>query len=57
LQKVGLPQSLQAIGMPEDGIERAVELVTASPYPNPRPFEKEALLRLVTQAWHGGRPV
>jgi maleylacetate reductase len=57
LKKVGLPQSLQAIGMPEAGIEQTVELVTASPYPNPRPFERGALLHLVTQAWHGERPV
>jgi alcohol dehydrogenase class IV len=56
LKKVGLPHSLQAIGMPQDGIRRAVDLVTASPYPNPRPFEPEALLRLITQAYHGERP-
>jgi alcohol dehydrogenase class IV len=56
LKKVGLPQSLQAIGMPEEGVRRAVEAVTSSPYPNPRPFEKEALLRLVMQAYNGERP-
>lgn len=57
LKRSGLPYSLEAIGMREEGIQRAVELVTASPYPNPRPFEKDALVRLLTQAYNGVRPI
>ncbi|MFN4154368.1 MAG: maleylacetate reductase [Paracoccaceae bacterium] len=52
---VGVPISLAALGMPEDGIPRAVDLALANPYWNPRPLERDALNALITRA-HAGHP-
>ncbi|MCO6056748.1 maleylacetate reductase [Pseudomonas sp. MOB-449] len=56
LQHLGLPTSLAAIGMPEDGIERAVELSLQARYWNPRPLEAEPLRRLFQAALVGDTP-
>ncbi len=53
---VGAKRSLREIGMPHDGIARAVELATAAPYPNPRPLEREAMRALIENAWRGDPP-
>ncbi|MCB1488722.1 MAG: maleylacetate reductase [Bauldia sp.] len=52
----GAPTSLREIGMPEDGLDRAAEAATASPYANPRPIERHAIRRLLEEAWRGERP-
>lgn len=52
---VEAPEGLQALGMPEDGIGRAVELAMANPYWNPRPLEAGALHALIRNA-HAGAP-
>lgn len=49
--------ALRDIGLREDQIERALDLAIASPYPNPRPLEREALRRLIANAWAGERPL
>jgi maleylacetate reductase len=49
----GIPLALRDIGMPHDGIERAVEQALANPYANPRPVEKDALRELLERAWAG----
>lgn len=54
---IGAPGSLSQIGMPEDGIGRAVEHVFANPYWNPRPLEKTAITALIARAYFGQRPV
>ncbi len=51
------PAALSQIGMPEDGIGKAVESAFANPYWNPRPLEKEAITTLITRAHSGERPV
>lgn len=53
---VGAPLSLKAIGMPEDGIDRAAKLATENPYYNPRPVEYAGVKQLIENAWHGRRP-
>lgn len=53
---VGAPASLAALGMPEDGVERAVTLALQNPYWNPRPLEPEGLRALLTAAWRGAPP-
>ena len=50
------PAALRDLGMPEGGLERAADLVTASPYPNPRPVERDAVLELLRAAYAGRRP-
>jgi maleylacetate reductase len=49
----GMPLALRDIGMPHDGIERAVEQALANPYANPRPVERDALRELLERAWAG----
>jgi maleylacetate reductase len=53
---VGAPLALKDIGMPEDGLERAADLATRNPYPNPRPVEYAGVLDLLRKAYAGVRP-
>jgi maleylacetate reductase len=50
------PLSLEAIGMPESGLDRAADLAAATPYPNPRPLERAALRALLQRAFDGAPP-
>jgi alcohol dehydrogenase class IV len=52
----GAPTSLAAIGMPEDGLDRAADIAAATPYPNPRPLERAALRALLQRAFDGVPP-
>lgn len=47
------PVSLEQIGMQRVDLERAAELAVEQPYPNPRPVERDAILELLTAAFHG----
>ena len=50
----GVPRGLRALGMPEDGIEKAAALTEpAVPEDNPVPVGDGALRRLVRAAWSG----
>jgi maleylacetate reductase len=53
---IGAPTALKQIGMPADGIERAVELATTHPYYNPAPIDAGALRRLLRNAYEGRPP-
>ncbi len=55
-QRLNAPLSLQALGLREDDLDRAADLATQTPYPNPRPLEKPALLALLHAAWAGQPP-
>jgi maleylacetate reductase len=55
-RSLGAPQSLRELGMPQDGLERAVELALANPYWNPRPIERAGVQALLDDAWHGRAP-
>lgn len=55
-RSIGAPLSLQEIGMPADGIERAAALATENPYANPRPVEFAGVLHLLDDAYYGRRP-
>lgn len=55
-RSLGLPAALRDLGMPRDGIGRAVEEVLAAPFPNPRPPEKAGLTALLERAWSGEAP-
>jgi maleylacetate reductase len=54
--RLGTPRALRDLGMPESGIDRAVDLALANPYWNPRPLEREALRACVAAAWAGAPP-
>jgi alcohol dehydrogenase class IV len=53
---IGAPTSLQAIGMPEDGLDRAADLAVQNQYPNPRPLDRGAIRALLANAFAGRRP-
>jgi alcohol dehydrogenase class IV len=55
-KSLNIPLALKDIGMPEDGIDRAVALVTKDPYWNPRPIEAEGLRALLARAYAGEGP-
>ncbi len=55
-RNAGAPTALKDLGMPEDGIERAVEITLENPYFNPRPLEHGALRQTLSAAWAGERP-
>jgi maleylacetate reductase len=56
LAELRVPNALQAIGMPESGLDRAAALATANPYWNPRAVDASALRPLLDDAWAGRRP-
>ncbi len=53
---VGARTTLQAIGMPRDGLDRAADLAVQNPYFNPRPIERAAIRDLLERAWTGAAP-
>lgn len=48
-----VPSSLNVIGMPEDGIERAADLATEKRFWNPRPVDRAAIRSLLAEAFAG----
>jgi maleylacetate reductase len=50
------PTSLQALGMPADGIDTIINATLANPYWNPRGLEPAPLRQLLQNAWSGTRP-
>ncbi|WP_174363693.1 iron-containing alcohol dehydrogenase [uncultured Caballeronia sp.] len=54
VRRSDIPQALAGIGMPRDGVLRAVDQIMANPYRNPRVVERESLIRLIERAWSGG---
>ena len=52
----GLPSSLAALGMSEDGLDEAARLVAAAPPPNPRPVDEAGMRALLADAFSGRRP-
>lgn len=53
---LGAKMALADLGMPHDGVDRAVAQALANPYWNPRPIEEGPLRRLIAQALVGARP-
>lgn len=56
LLAIGAPRSLAELGMPEAGIERALELALTNPYYNPAPLEAGPLRTLIANAYAGNPP-
>lgn len=55
-EQSGVPISLKALGMPEDGITRAADIACKNPYWNPRPLERGAIENVIRSAWAGTPP-
>ncbi len=54
--RLDVPRSLETLGMPESGIDRAVELIMQNSYSNPRAPDAHALGHMLRQAWKGIPP-
>jgi maleylacetate reductase len=55
-KSLGAPLTLKELGMPEDGLDRAADIAAANPYANPIPIERNAIRKLLDNAYHGRRP-
>ncbi len=55
-KRMSAPTSLAEIGMPEDGIERAIDVASSNPYWNPRAFDRNDIEALIRKAYAGERP-
>jgi alcohol dehydrogenase class IV len=55
--KLGAPRSLAQLGMPKEGLSRAVDLAMRDQYWNPRQLDAGALAALLNRAYKGGAPV
>lgn len=53
VQRLGAPQALRDLGMPEAGIDAAVTAALRNPYQNPRALEAAPLRELIRRAWAG----
>ncbi len=54
--RVGARRALRDLGMPADGIDRAAEIASQNPYPNPIPIRADAIKNLIARAWSGDPP-
>lgn len=55
-KRLGATMSLRELGMPYDGMDRALDLSLATPYWNPRPLERQQLCGLLEDALQGRSP-
>lgn len=54
--QVGAPTALKDLGLQESDLDKAADLATSKPYPNPRPVERDAIRALLQAAWAGQQP-
>lgn len=54
--QVGAPRSLRDIGFKYEDLDRAAQIATSVPYPNPRPVTPAAIRQLLEDAFNGGSP-
>jgi len=52
----GAPVALKDIGMQAADLDRACDIAMQTPYPNPRPLQREAIRALLQRAFEGARP-
>lgn len=55
-EKLKLPLSLEALGLPFDGVAETARITTANPYANPAPVEYELVRAALERAWRGQEP-
>jgi alcohol dehydrogenase class IV len=55
-KRLGAPTALRELGLREADLDRAAEIASREPYPNPRPIERDAIRRLLGDAWAGNAP-
>lgn len=55
-QRIGAPLKLADLGLTEPDLDRAADIATRAPYPNPRALSREGIRRLLHHAWAGTPP-
>lgn len=55
-QRMGAPLALRDFGLRESDLDRAAELATTKPYPNPHPVTRDDIRTLLQAAWAGDAP-
>ncbi|MEL6463452.1 MAG: maleylacetate reductase [Pseudomonadota bacterium] len=56
-RSVNAPIALRDLGLMEDDLDRAADLATTKPYPNPQPVTREDIRVLLQAAWAGDTPI
>ena len=56
-KQMNAPLALRDLGLRESDLNRAAELATSKPYPNPRPVTREKIHALLQAAWAGDTPI
>lgn len=56
-KSLGAPLALRDLGLKEADLDRATELATSKPYPNPHPVTAPDIRALLQAAWAGDTPV
>jgi maleylacetate reductase len=51
------PMSLAELGLQETDLDRAADIATQKPYPNPHPITRKDIRKLLQAAWAGTSPV
>ena len=54
--KLGLQTKLQSLDFTQEDIQKAADIAMQNPYWNPRPFDKDNIIQIITHAYHGTRP-
>ena len=55
-KRLRAPLTLKELGMPESGLDKVADIAAANPYSNPTPIERQAIRKLLDDAFHGRRP-
>lgn len=55
-QAIGAPLRLADLGLSEADLDRAADIATRAPYPNPRPLTRAGIRQLLQDAWEGRQP-
>jgi maleylacetate reductase len=51
------PMALRDLGLAEADLDRAADLATQKPYPNPHPVTRDAIRAMLQTAWAGDAPI
>lgn len=56
-KKMNAPLALKDLGLKESDLDRAAEIATTKPYPNPQPVTRNDIRALLQAAWAGDTPI